>query len=62
MDASQDAVTARSFAWCSWHKRFSDTARLVQRDDQGSVFDARGLFACADCRKIHGLTPVADQQ
>lgn len=27
----------RSFAWCSWHKGFTDTARLVRITEQGSA-------------------------
>jgi len=50
-----------SFAYCPWHKGYSDTARLVQLEDQGSAFGARGLFACAPCRQVHGLVPVADR-
>lgn len=50
-----------SFAHCSWCKRFTDTARLVQIIEQGSGAGG-GLFACAECRAAHGLTPVADQR
>jgi hypothetical protein len=54
------ADTPRVFAWCSWHDGFSETARLVQIIEQGSGFGA-GLYACARCRKVHGLVPVADR-
>ncbi|MEU5343068.1 hypothetical protein AB0H18_19905 [Streptomyces sp. NPDC020766] len=50
----------RSFAWCSWHKDFTDTARLVNITEQGSA-RAGGQFACAPCRAKHNLVPVADQ-
>ena len=49
-----------SFAWCSWHKDFSRTCRLVRIDEQGSG-SGGGQFACEPCRDKHGLTPVADQ-
>jgi len=50
-----------SFAYCSWCKAYSDTARLVQIEDAGSAFGARSLSACFGCRTIHGLTPVVEQ-
>lgn len=60
---SQQAAAQQtgSFAYCSWHRGHSDTARLVQAEDQGSAFGARGLFACAPCREVHGLVPLADR-
>lgn len=61
MEAREDASTTRMFAYCSWCKSHSDTTRLVQAQDQGSAFGARGLFACAPCRGTHGLVPMADQ-
>lgn len=60
-DETAPAKPAGSFAYCSWHRRYSDDARLVQIEDQGSGFGTPGLFACGGCRKIHGLTPVAEQ-
>lgn len=53
--------TKESFAYCSWHKGYSDTTRLVKIIEQGSGPGA-GLFACADCRKVNRLVPVADQR
>lgn len=50
----------RVIAWCSWHRNFSETARLVSIIEQGSGFGA-SLYACAACREAHGLVPVADQ-
>lgn len=51
-----------SFAYCSWHKGYSDTARLVRVIEQGSGVGAgSGLFACADCREANRLVPLADQ-
>ncbi|MFF1675849.1 hypothetical protein [Streptomyces sp. NPDC058256] len=47
-EPTQPATAANSptgYAWCSWHKDFSDGTRLVQLADQGSAFGARGLFA-----------------
>jgi hypothetical protein len=61
VEASEVSRTTRAFAYCSWCKSHSDTARLVQAQDQGSAFGARGLFACASCRSTYGLVPVADQ-
>lgn len=50
----------RSFAWCSWHRNYSSTARLIQIHEAGTG-PGGGLFACAPCREIYGLVPVADQ-
>lgn len=63
--ADQDAGQAgsrASFAYCSWCKTYSGTARLVQIEDAGSTFGARSLSACSGCRKMHRLVPVAEQQ
>ncbi|MFD3929517.1 hypothetical protein [Streptomyces sp. NPDC058614] len=63
-EPTQPATAANSptgYAWCSWHKNFSDGTRLVQLSDQGSAFGARGLFACEPCREAYRLVPVADQ-
>ncbi|GGN59895.1 hypothetical protein GCM10011579_024480 [Streptomyces albiflavescens] len=49
-----------NYAWCSWHKDFSDTARLVRIHEAGSG-PGGGTFACVPCREKHGLIPVADQ-
>lgn len=54
------APTTTTWAYCSWHKGVSKTARLVQIIEQGSGPGA-GLFACAGCRTIYRLTPIADQ-
>ncbi|MGW2292821.1 hypothetical protein ACWC1B_49795, partial [Streptomyces phaeochromogenes] len=62
MNSPPSGSLVRSFAYCNWHEGFSDDARLVQLHDQGSAFGARGLFACAACRKLHRLVPVADRQ
>lgn len=51
----------RSWAYCAWHKGMSDTARLVQLEDAGSGFGVPGLFACASCRDVHHLVPLADR-
>lgn len=51
--------TGRSWAYCSWHDAYSDTARLVRIIEQGSGV-GHGLFACETCRAVNGLTPVAD--
>lgn len=56
----QPTTPTTSWAYCSWHKAYSDTARLVQIIEQGSAFGA-DLFACAPCREVHHLVPVADQ-
>lgn len=53
--------TTRTWAYCSWHRGYSDTARLVQAADQGSGPTVRSLFACADCRNTYHLVPLADQ-
>lgn len=50
-----------SFAYCSWCKRFTGTARLVQLTDQGSGHGGRGHFACASCRGAYNLVPLADR-
>lgn len=62
-EPTQDAparTIPSSYAWCSWHDGFSGTARLVRIVEQGSG-PGGGVFACARCRALHGLTPVADQ-
>ncbi|MFR0354187.1 hypothetical protein [Streptomyces sediminimaris] len=53
--------STRSWAYCAWHKAYSDTTRLVQLEDAGSGFGVPGLFACAPCREVHGLVPLADR-
>lgn len=50
-----------SYGWCAWHRAFSNTVRLVQAADQGSGHNPPGLFACASCRDVYHLTPLADQ-
>ena len=56
----QDADTSGSYAWCSWHRSFTNTARLIQVIEQGSG-PGGNLFACANCRDIYRLVPLADQ-
>ena len=58
----QDQDQGRSYAYCAWHKGLSDTARLVQAEEAGSSpAAAANLFACAPCREMHHLTPLAEQ-
>lgn len=57
-DAEQEPATGHG--WCHWHNGVSDTLRLVQVVEQGSGIGG-SLFACAPCRKVHGLTPLADR-
>lgn len=59
---TQDAAgpPRTSFAYCSWHEAYSRSAVLVQIIEQGSGPGA-GLYACANCRAQHHLTPVTDQ-
>lgn len=52
--------TTTTWAYCAWHKNFSNTALLVQIIEQSSGPGA-GLYACAGCRTIYRLTPLADQ-
>lgn len=59
-DSTPKAAPTSSYAWCSWHKAYSGSARLVRIIEQGSGPGA-GLFACAPCRATNGLVPVADQ-
>lgn len=54
-----DADTSGSYAWCSWHRAFTNTGRLI--DVPASHSDAPGLFACSTCRQMYSLTPTADQ-
>ncbi|MEH0627890.1 hypothetical protein [Streptomyces stelliscabiei] len=59
---AEDTVAGDSFAFCSWHKDYSRSARLVRvPDDQGSGSGPGGLFACASCRHAYELVPLADQ-
>ena len=51
--------TRTSYAWCSWHQGISGTARLVHTVERMSG-PTIGLFACADCRTVYRLTPLAD--
>lgn len=60
MQPRREISTPKSWAYCSWHRRYSSTARLVRIIEAGSG-PGHGLFACANCRKIYRLTPVADQ-
>ena len=60
-DNPPTAATPRSWAYCAWHRRMSDTARLVQIHDEGSGSNPPGLFACASCREVHDLVPIADR-
>lgn len=52
--------TTDSFAWCAWHKAFSNTARLIQVGEQGSG-PGHALFACSSCRDVYHLIPLADR-
>lgn len=58
-ETSRTTPPARTIAYCSWHRGYSDTCRLVQQEDAGTMGPA-GLFACADCRNSFELLPVAD--
>lgn len=59
--ADGTAASPTNYAYCSWHQGYSDTARVVQVQDQGSAFGTPGLHACADCRDVYSLIPLADQ-
>lgn len=56
-DAEQEPTTGHG--WCSWHNGMSRTIRLIQVQEEGSG-PGGSLFACAPCRKIHDLVPLAD--
>ncbi|GAA3718467.1 hypothetical protein [Streptomyces tremellae] len=43
---------------CHWHSGTSTTARLVATYPPVSGGGAADLYACADCRERHGLTPI----
>lgn len=60
-DTTEPVQPARSYGYCSWCKSHRDGVRLVQLEDAGSGFGARGVSACTPCRGIHRLTPVAEQ-
>lgn len=59
-DIAVAQATPTSWAWCAWHRGMSNTARLVRIIEQSSGPGA-GLFACASCREVNDLVPVADQ-
>ncbi|MFR0359077.1 hypothetical protein [Streptomyces sediminimaris] len=59
-DTTTGTDTPRSWAHCAWHGGMSDTARLVRIIEQGSGPGA-ALFACAPCREVYRLVPIADQ-
>jgi len=54
------ATSPTGYGWCSWHRAFSNTVRLIQVIEQGSGASP-ALFACSSCRDIYRLTPIADQ-
>ncbi|MFJ8784942.1 hypothetical protein [Streptomyces sp. NPDC102476] len=58
--SSEDNNTSGSYGWCSWHRAFSNTVRLVVAIEQGSG-PGHSLFACSNCRGIYRLVPLADQ-
>ncbi|MFJ9536622.1 hypothetical protein ACIRPX_05125 [Streptomyces sp. NPDC101225] len=59
-DTPATPASPREWAHCAWHGAMSDTARLVQIIEQGSGPGAN-LFACAPCREVYRLAPIADQ-
>ncbi|MFE6634638.1 hypothetical protein ACFVFT_15125 [Streptomyces tendae] len=51
----------RVSGWCAWHGDVADGVRVIQIDEQGS--GSGGVrYACAPCRKRHGLTPLIEQE
>lgn len=58
--SSEDTDTSGIYAWCAWHRAFTNTARLIQAIEQGSG-SGGSLFACASCRDVYHLTPLADR-
>lgn len=58
--AEPDATT--SYGYCAWHKGHTEGVRLIDVHEQGSgPGTGRNLFACAPCREVHRLTPLADR-
>jgi hypothetical protein len=53
------APTTTGWAYCSWHRAYSATAVLVRIIEQGSG-PGVSMYACAPCRKVYRLTPIAD--
>lgn len=59
---TQPPPTPRRVAYCSWHNGLSDTALVVQINNDSASGPNGGLYyACAPCRQQHGLTPLGDQ-
>lgn len=62
MSQPSAASGARPIAYCNWHRGLSDTALLVQMNDEAASGPNGGLlYACAGCRQQHDLTPIGDQ-
>lgn len=62
MSQPSPASGARPIAYCSWHKGLSDSALLVQMNDEAASGPNGGLlYACAPCRQQHDLTPFGDK-
>jgi hypothetical protein len=62
MSQPSPASGARPIAYCSWHRGLSDTALLVQMDNEPASGPNGGLYyACTNCRQQHRLTPIGDQ-
>lgn len=60
-DTTSSGDGLRVIGWCAWHQDAADDCRIIQIDEQGS---GRGgvRYACAPCRKRHGLTPLIEQE
>lgn len=52
--AAEHAPAAQ--VWCHWHDGRTDTGLLILVEEQASGPGA-SLYACAACRKEHGLVP-----
>ena len=47
--------------WCHWHGGWSATALVVRAVERPSGAAPYPLSACAPCRELHQLIPLAEQ-
>ncbi|MFI6343993.1 hypothetical protein [Streptomyces sp. NPDC050560] len=54
----RERAAAGAVRWCTWCHTWAHGTGLVRIVEQGSTFGG-GLYACADCRTAHRLTPLS---
>ena len=54
----KELPTMNNPSWCDYHKGYQ-ASKLVQIEERNSG-PSFGFYACAPCRSVRGLTPVAE--